>query len=113
MNKAELIEALAKSHFQGNKAQAGRALNAVIGTITTELARTDKVSITGFGVFEKQHKEERTVRNPRTGDRKLAPAVTVARFRPGSELKAVVAAGPLPKATRPVAASTKPEGEGR
>lgn len=90
MNKAELIESLAKSHFDGNKASAARALNAVVESISTNLAGTGKVSITGFGVFETIHREARTVRNPRTGERKHADAVDLPRFRPGTGLKGLV-----------------------
>ncbi len=87
MNKAELIDALAKQHFEGNKANATRALNAVVDTISTEVAQTGKVSITGFGVFEVLHREARVVRNPRTGERKQADAMDLPRFRPGTDLK--------------------------
>jgi DNA-binding protein HU-beta len=87
MNKAELIGEIADEYFEGNKAVAGRALNAVLDTITKGLIADDKVTITGFGIFEKLHKDERTVRNPKTGARKQVPAETVPRFRPGSDLK--------------------------
>ncbi|WP_432557411.1 HU family DNA-binding protein [Granulicoccus sp. GXG6511] len=90
MNKAELIEALSV-HFGGNKAEAARMLNIVVETIIQETARTGKVGITGFGVFETIAREERVVRNPRTGERKTAEATTIVRFRPGSDLKAYVA----------------------
>lgn len=100
MNKAQLIEALAE-HYDGNKAEAGRALNAVIQTITFETAKGEKVSITGFGVFEKIHREARMVRNPRTGERKRAKATNIPRFRPGSDLKAYVAGDKkVPKAKK-------------
>ena len=98
MNKAQLIEALAH-HYDGNKTEAGKALNAVVETITRQTAAGEKVSITGFGVFEKVHRAARMVRNPRTGERKRAKATAVPRFRAGSELKAYVSgAKKLPKA---------------
>lgn len=90
MNKAELIEALAL-RFGGNKAEAGRMLNHVVETIMHETVRTGKVGITGFGVFETVHRDERVVRNPRTGERKKAGATSVVRFRPGVDLKAYAA----------------------
>jgi DNA-binding protein HU-beta len=90
VNKAELVEALAQ-HYDGSKAEASRALNAVVQTITRTTAAGDKVAITGFGVFEKVERPARIVRNPRTGERKEAPATAVPRFRPGTELKAYVA----------------------
>jgi DNA-binding protein HU-beta len=106
VNKAELIEALS-SHYDGNKAEASRALNAVVQTITYSTASGEKVSITGFGVFEKVPRAARMVRNPRTGERKRAKATAVPRFRAGSDLKAYVSgAKKVPKATAKKAAST-------
>jgi DNA-binding protein HU-beta len=90
MNKAELIEALSV-HFDGSKAEAAKALNAVVSTITHKTAAGEKVSITGFGVFEKVHRSARMVRNPRTGERKQAEATAIPRFRAGTDLKAYVA----------------------
>ena len=90
MNKAELIEALSV-HYDGSKTEAAKALNAVVSTITYKTAAGEKVSITGFGVFEKVHRSERMVRNPRTGERKKAEATAVPRFRAGTDLKAYVA----------------------
>lgn len=89
MNKAELIEALS-AHYGGSKTEAAKALNAVVQTITYKTAAGEKVSITGFGVFEKVHRSARMVRNPRTGERKKAKATAVPRFRAGTDLKAYV-----------------------
>jgi DNA-binding protein HU-beta len=89
VNKAELIEALAQ-HYDGSRAEATKALNAVVQTITYSAAAGEKVAITGFGVFEKVDRPARMVRNPRTGERKEAAPTSVPRFRPGTELKAYV-----------------------
>lgn len=89
MNKAQLIEQLA-THFGGSRSEAARALSAVVETITYQVASGDKVSITGFGVFEKVDRPARVVRNPRTGERKEAAATSVVKFRPGTDLKAHV-----------------------
>ena len=90
MNKAELIKELS-AHFDGSRTEAARALNAVVDTITSTVSTGEKVSVTGFGVFEKVDRPARTVRNPRTGERKEAAPTSVVRFRPGTELKASVA----------------------
>ena len=66
MNKAELIEALAAR--LGDRKAASSALDAVLGEIQTAVTKGDKVSITGFGVFEKRARAARTARNPRTGE---------------------------------------------
>jgi len=90
VNKAELIRELS-SHFDGSKTEAAKALNAVVETITATVSTGEKVSVTGFGVFEKVDRPARTVRNPRTGERKEAAATSVVRFRAGTDLKASVA----------------------
>jgi DNA-binding protein HU-beta len=98
VNKAELIQAVA-TYYDGSKTEAAKALNAVVETITYKTAAGEKVSITGFGVFEKVHRSARMVRNPRTGERKRAKATAVPRFRAGSDLKAYVSgAKKVPKA---------------
>lgn len=107
MNKAELIEALS-AHYDGSKTEAAKALNAVVQTITYKTAAGEKVSITGFGVFEKVHRSARMVRNPRTGERKKAKATAVPRFRAGTDLKAYVSgAKKVPRTAVKKAATTK------
>ena len=105
MNKAQLVAAIA-AHYDGNKTEAAKALNAVVQTITYQTAGGEKVSITGFGVFEKVPRAARMVRNPRTGERKRAKATAVPRFRAGSDLKAFVSgAKKVPKASAKKAAT--------
>ncbi|HJQ86706.1 MAG TPA: HU family DNA-binding protein [Propionibacteriaceae bacterium] len=107
MNKAELIQAVA-AYYDGSKSEAAKALNAVVETITYKTAAGEKVSITGFGVFEKVHRSARMVRNPRTGERKRAKATSVPRFRAGSDLKAYVSgAKKVPRATARKATTAK------
>jgi DNA-binding protein HU-beta len=107
VNKAELIQAVS-AYYDGSKSEAAKALNAVVETITYKTAAGEKVSITGFGVFEKVHRSARMVRNPRTGERKRAKATAVPRFRAGSDLKAYVSgAKKVPKATAKKATSAK------
>jgi DNA-binding protein HU-beta len=95
VNKSQLIEALA-GRFGGNKRAAAHALAAVVDTITHEVARGEKVAITGFGAFEKQVREARIVRNPKTGERKRAKKTAVPKFRAGADLKAVVSGAKKP-----------------
>ncbi len=95
MNKSQFIEALA-DHFEGNKKAAAQALEAVVQTITREIAKGEKVAITGFGAFEKAIRPARMVRNPATGERKRAKKTAVPKFRAGAELKAVVSGAKKP-----------------
>ncbi len=104
MNKSQLIDALS-ARFEGNRKQAQHALDSVLDTITREVARGEKVAITGFGSFEKRVREARWVRNPQTGERIKAKKTAVPKFTAGADLKNVVSgAKSLPKLT--LAAST-------
>ena len=105
MNKSQLIDTLA-ARFDGNRKAASHALESVIDTITREVARGEKVAITGFGSFEKRVRDSRWVRNPRTGERIKAKKTAVPKFSAGAELKAVVSgAKKLPKLTLAAAAA--------
>ena len=89
MNKAEL--ALALESKLGSRKLAHDALEAVLETIIREVARGGRVSITGFGTFQKVERGARTGRNPRTGQEVHIKKTTVPRFRPGTSFRAVVA----------------------
>lgn len=94
MNKAELVDALAVR--LGEKKTATAALDAVLAEIQTAVAKGDKVSITGFGVFEKRVRAARTARNPRTGEAVKVKKTSVPAFRAGAGFKDMVAAGKAP-----------------
>ncbi len=99
VNKTQLIDALA-ARYEGNRKAAAHALESVLDTITREVARGEKVAITGFGSFEKKIREARTVRNPRTGEKMRAKKKAIPKFTPGADLKAVISgAKKLPKLT--------------
>jgi DNA-binding protein HU-beta len=99
VNKSQLIDALA-ARYEGNRKQAQHALDSVLDTITREVAKGEKVAITGFGAFEKRVREARWVRNPQTGARIKAKKTAVPKFTAGADLKNVVSgAKKLPKLT--------------
>ena len=105
MNKAELIEALAGR--LGDKKSAAAALDAVLAEIETAVTKGDKVSLTGFGVFEKRQRAARTARNPRTGEAVKVPKTSVPAFRAGASFKDMVAAGRVPKVAKAAAPAKK------
>ena len=108
MNKSELIDALA-ARYEGNRKQAAHALESVLDTITREVAKGEKVAITGFGSFEKAVRNARWVRNPQTGERIKSKKKSVPKFSAGKELKDVISgAKKLPKLT--AATMPKPPG---
>ena len=89
MNKAQLIDELA-GHFDGNRRAAQNALEAVIGTITRQVAKGEAVAITGFGKFERRIRPAGTARNPQTGATVKTKKKSVPKFTAGAEFKAVV-----------------------
>lgn len=95
MNKAELIDALATR--LGDKRTANTALDAVLAEVQTAVTKGEKVSITGFGVFEKRVRAARMARNPRTGAAVRVKKTSVPAFRPGSNFKEMVASGRVPR----------------
>jgi len=86
MNKSDLIEAMA-SNAGISKAAAGKALDAMMKSITGELMTGGRVSLVGFGSFSVSDRAARDGRNPQTGATIKIPARKVVKFKAGSELK--------------------------
>lgn len=91
MNKRELVQAIAER--VGDRKTATRAVDGLFETIQRAVAKGERVTISGFGVFEKVNRPARQARNPATGERIQVKATTVPRFRPGSGFKAAVSSG--------------------
>lgn len=90
MNKSELIEAVAKS-ADLSKADAEKALNAVIATVVKAVAKGDSVTLVGFGTFKPVKRTARTGRNPATGAALKIAASTAPKFTAGATFKTAVA----------------------
>ncbi len=73
------------------RAQATRALDALLEGIRTSLVRGDRVTISGFGTFGISHRKARRVKNPSNGSAIEIAARRVPRFAPGLELKSAIA----------------------
>lgn len=86
MNKSELIDSIAAS-ADISKAAAGRALDAMTGSITDALKQGDQVTLIGFGTFQVKERAARTGRNPQTGAEIKIPASKVPGFKAGKSLK--------------------------
>ncbi len=86
MNKGQLIEAVA-SELGESKAEASRAVVAVINCITEGVKRDQSVTIVGFGTFTKKARSARTGRNPATGQPMEIKASTTIGFKASQALK--------------------------
>jgi DNA-binding protein HU-beta len=89
MNKTDLIDEIA-SRADLSKSQAQNALEATLDAIQEQVAQGNKVSITGFGNFERRERAARTGRNPQTGEEMQVPASKAPAFKPGKSFKDAV-----------------------
>jgi len=89
MNKAELVDAVAGA-ANLSKADAGRAVDAVVSSIASSLQKGEQVSVVGFGTFSVKHRAARAGRNPRTGETIQIKASNVPGFKAGKALKDAV-----------------------
>ncbi|HUF73907.1 MAG TPA: HU family DNA-binding protein [Gammaproteobacteria bacterium] len=89
MNKAELIESVANG-ANLSKADAGRAVDAVVASVASALSKGQQVSVVGFGTFSVKHRAARSGRNPRTGETIAIAASNVPGFKAGKALKDAV-----------------------
>ncbi|PLX05989.1 MAG: DNA-binding protein [Marinilabiliales bacterium] len=90
MNKAQLIDAIAKK-ANLTKADAKKALDALVDTTTDTLKKGDKIALVGFGTFGVTKRAARKGRNPQKPNEVInIPAKNVVKFSVGSELKNAV-----------------------
>jgi len=89
MNKAELIDAVA-SASNLSKADAARAVDAIVDSVSSALKKGQQVSVVGFGTFSVKHRAARAGRNPRTGETIQIAASNVPGFKAGKALKDAV-----------------------
>jgi len=89
MNKGDLIEVVADDAGL-SKADATRAVDAVIGAVTKALKSGNDVSLVGFGTFAVKNRAARQGRNPRTGETIQIAASKVPGFKAGKALKDAV-----------------------
>ena len=89
MNKADIVTKMQET-LGSTKADAERAMETVIESITTALKNGDEVSIAGLGIFATKARAAREGRNPRTGETIRIAATRTAKFRPAKALKDAV-----------------------
>ncbi|SAL00844.1 histone family protein DNA-binding protein [Caballeronia pedi] len=89
MNKQELIDAVA-SESGTSKTVAEDAINAVLNTISKEVAAGNAVQLVGFGTFGSGERAARTGRNPQTGETIEIAAAKTVKFTAGKAFKDAV-----------------------
>jgi DNA-binding protein HU-beta len=86
MNKAEFIDAVA-SAADISRADATKAVDAMIDTVTESLRNGDSVTLVGFGTFEVRERAARSGRNPQTGETIQIKASRAPAFKAGKAFK--------------------------
>ena len=89
MSKTELVEFIANKAGL-TKADAGRAVDAVVASITEALVKGDRVPLVGFGTFATSKRAARTGINPATREKIEIAAKKVAKFKAGAELSEAI-----------------------
>ena len=89
MNKSDLIAKMTE-RLSGDRPMAVAAVNGVLEEIEGSVARGERVSLSGFGTFDRRERGPRNGRNPRTGHAITIPPAKVPRFRPSRSLKSAL-----------------------
>ncbi|PVZ71563.1 DNA-binding protein HU [Pelagibaculum spongiae] len=89
MKKPELIAAVA-DQAELSKAQAAKAVNAIVETITQAVSKGEDVSLIGFGSFQLRKRAARNGHNPQTGKSIKIPASKSVAFKAGKSLREAV-----------------------
>ncbi len=92
MDKPQVVQQVAQATGL-SRAQASKAVDAMLETITESLARGEQVRFIGFGSFQVRSRGQREGRNPRTGDKLQIPAQKVPAFSAGAKLNQAVRGG--------------------
>ena len=90
INKMDLVKAAMEAGPLDNQAKARRMVNAIFKTIIMNVVDGNNVRITGFGSFNKVHRDARKGRNPSTGEMIEIPARDAVQFKVGKTFKDVV-----------------------
>lgn len=101
MNKGELVDVISDK-AKVSKKDADAALTAAIEAIVAAVSSGDKVTLVGFGTFERRERQAREGRNPKTGEKMQIAATVVPAFSAGKMFKEKVA----PSKTEPETAKS-------
>jgi DNA-binding protein HU-beta len=89
MNKTELVEKIAEDADLG-KREAEQALRATLNAISDAVAAGERVTLPGFGTFERRERAAREGRNPQTGETIRIAKSKVPAFKAGATFKSYV-----------------------
>jgi nucleoid DNA-binding protein len=84
MNRLDIIRAVAK--VLTTKGEAAKVVETTFETIREALNKEEKVVISNFGTFRVKHRQQRTGRNPKTGEQVEVPPRKGVRFKASKNL---------------------------
>jgi DNA-binding protein HU-beta len=112
LNRKELVDAIQK-HTEVARADVDKVLGSLIQVCQVTVKKGDRVSLVGFGTFERRDRKARVARNPRSGEAVKVKATKVPVFRAGQSFRDVVAGkAPAPKLTASRTASRSSNAKG-
>lgn len=86
MNKGELVDSVSQATGESRRT-VQNVLDTTIDTIQKAVKKDERVSLPGFGTFERRARSARTGRNPQTGEEIQIKASKVPAFKPGAGFK--------------------------
>ena len=86
MIKSELIEKIAAENPHLYQRDVEKIVSTILDTITTALARGDRVELRGFGMFRVKRRGARTGRNPRDGTKVAVSEKVIPAFKTGRDM---------------------------
>jgi integration host factor subunit beta len=87
MNRSDLVTEMAARFDQLSHIDTELAVNTILETMGSAMARGHRIEIRGFGAFSVNQQAPRMGRNPRNGDSVAVPERRVVHFKPGKELR--------------------------
>ena len=108
MNKSELVSRLT-DRLGGDRTLATAAVNGVLAEIEGSVARGERVSLLGFGTFDRRERAARMGRNPRTGATIQLAASVSPVFRPGTGFRSLLSQNGSSPTVEPVVAQAAPD----
>ena len=89
LNKTDLANKLAEA-METTKKDAAQTISMLVDIITDALYEGEQVRISDFGTFEIRERNQRTGRNPKTGEPVEIPASKAVGFKASKVLKEAV-----------------------
>ncbi len=96
MTKKEIVKDLAVD-LKMDQTVVKRVVQGCMDRILAVLAKSGRIELRNFGVFEIKQRAARKARNPKTNQEVLVPPRRIVTFRPGKNVAVKLADAPVPE----------------